>query len=52
MLRDAVTSHGVTLVLVTHDMHVASYADRIVHMLDGRIQRIEAVQNATAEVLS
>ncbi len=42
LLREAVASQGVTLVLVTHDMQVASYADRIVHMLDGRISRIEA----------
>jgi putative ABC transport system ATP-binding protein len=41
MLRDTIISQGVTLILVTHDMHVASYADRIVHMLDGRILRIE-----------
>ena len=41
LLRDAVNSQGVTLILVTHDMRVASYADRIIHMLDGRIERIE-----------
>ncbi len=46
MLREAVGSQGVTLVLVTHDMHVASYADRIVHMLDGRILRIEEVTSS------
>jgi putative ABC transport system ATP-binding protein len=49
MLRYAVHSQGVTLVLVTHDMHVASHADRIVHMLDGRILRIENVQRPTVE---
>lgn len=41
LLREAVTAQGVTLLMVTHDMQVASNADRIVHMLDGRIQRIE-----------
>jgi putative ABC transport system ATP-binding protein len=41
LLRETVLAHGVTLVLVTHDMNVASFADRIVHMLDGRIQYIE-----------
>jgi putative ABC transport system ATP-binding protein len=46
LLRETVLSHGVTLVLVTHDMNVASFADRIVHMLDGRIQWIE--ENAGA----
>jgi len=42
LLREAVLAQGVTLLLVTHDMQVASFADRIVYMLDGRIQRIEA----------
>lgn len=41
LLRETVASQGVTLLLVTHDGSVASYADRIVHMLDGRIERIE-----------
>lgn len=41
LLRNAVLSAGVTLVLVTHDMQVAGHADRIIHMLDGRVQRIE-----------
>ena len=31
-----------TMVLVTHDMNVAKYADRVVHLLDGQIQRIES----------
>jgi len=41
ILREAVADKGVTLVLVTHDLRVASYADRVVHMLDGHIERIE-----------
>lgn len=41
LLRQAVSEQGVTLLLVTHDPHVAGFADRIVHMLDGRIQSIE-----------
>jgi putative ABC transport system ATP-binding protein len=30
-------SDGRTIVLVTHDAHVAEYAQRILHMQDGRI---------------
>lgn len=53
LLREAVASRGVTLLLVTHDLHVASYADRIIHMLDGRIERIETtVHSETAGVHS
>ena len=30
-----------TLVMVTHDNHLASYADRIFHIIDGEIVKIE-----------
>jgi len=30
-----------TLIIVTHDLNIAMYADRIVHILDGAIQKIE-----------
>ncbi len=46
LLREAVSSQGVTMMLVTHDLRVASYADRVVHMLDGRIEKIESGQKA------
>ncbi len=42
LLREAVALRGVTLLLVTHDLRVASFADRVVHLLDGRIEKIEA----------
>ena len=35
-----------TLVIVTHDLEIASYADRIVHILDGNIEKIEIINNA------
>lgn len=35
-----------TLVIVTHDLEIASYADRIVHILDGNIDKIEIVNKA------
>jgi len=35
-----------TLVIVTHDMEIAGYADRIVHILDGNIEKIENINNA------
>lgn len=30
-----------TLIIVTHDKSIAAYADRIIHILDGNIQKIE-----------
>ena len=36
-LRSAVDSYRQTIVMVTHDAHAASYADRIVFLADGRV---------------
>ncbi len=35
-----------TLVIVTHDLEIATYADRIVHILDGNIEKIDITNNA------
>jgi len=37
LLRDAVTRHGQTIVMVTHDPIAASHADRVVVLGDGRV---------------
>ena len=37
MLRWLCTKQGKTVVIVTHDPHVASYSDRMLHLKDGRI---------------
>ncbi|SIR93561.1 ABC transporter ATP-binding protein [Natronorubrum thiooxidans] len=37
---------GTTMVVVTHERHVAERADRIVHLLDGKIERIETLDDA------
>jgi putative ABC transport system ATP-binding protein len=52
LLRNLLETQGLTMVLVTHDMNVASYADRVVHMLDGRVQRIETVAGRNGKVES
>jgi putative ABC transport system ATP-binding protein len=36
-LRAAVTEHGQSIVMVTHDPHAAAYADRVVFLADGRV---------------
>ncbi len=46
-LRDAVKSHGQTIVMVTHDANAASYADRIVFLADGRI--VDEMRDPTAD---
>ena len=34
-------THNLTLIIVTHDIEIAAYADKIVHIIDGEITCIE-----------
>jgi putative ABC transport system ATP-binding protein len=53
MMRDLARKHGRGVVVVTHDSRVTEFADRIVHMEDGRIVEEEASgRKGLAEVLS
>jgi len=42
-LFDELKAEGNTLVMVTHERDVAERADRIVHLLDGGVERVESV---------
>ncbi len=48
LLRDAHRHRGATLVLVTHDEHAASYAERRLTIRDGRVVADEPLRAATA----
>ena len=39
--RKVVTEKNQTMVMVTHDNHLAGFADRIFHIIDGKIVKIE-----------
>lgn len=41
LMKQIVREQNMTLVMVTHDNHLASYADRVFHIIDGKIVRIE-----------
>ncbi|XCP86341.1 ABC transporter ATP-binding protein [Roseburia hominis] len=41
LMQDVVRKQKKTLVMVTHDNHLATYADRVFHIIDGEIVRIE-----------
>lgn len=41
LLHELNVERGVTLIVVTHDLEVAAFADRIVHLRDGEIYTIE-----------
>ena len=40
-MRKVVQEKNQTLVMVTHDNHLAGFADRIFHIIDGKIVKIE-----------
>ncbi|MGN0767430.1 MAG: ABC transporter ATP-binding protein [Christensenellales bacterium] len=44
MIIDTLRKHNRTLVMVTHDPNMAEYADKVIHLLDGRIIKIENKQ--------
>ena len=50
LLRRSVEDYGQTTVMVTHDSHAATIADRIVFLADGRIVRTQG-RSSAAEVL-
>jgi putative ABC transport system ATP-binding protein len=48
-LRDAVSEHGQSIVMVTHDPRAAAYADRVVFLADGRV--VGELSSPTAELV-
>ena len=48
LLRQTVAAREVTLIVVTHDLGVAAHADRVIHMRDGKVERIS--ENRVANV--
>lgn len=40
ILKEKVKSAGVTLIMVTHDLEIAEYGDRVISMRDGKIVKI------------
>lgn len=47
LMQKVVREQKKTLIMVTHDSHLATYADRIFHIIDGNIVRIEETRNIT-----
>jgi len=48
-LFDELHAEGNTVVMVTHERHVAERAERVVHLLDGEIERVEALDGDGAD---
>jgi len=43
LIREIARDNHQTIVMVTHDRGLAQYADRVIHILDGKIQSIDTV---------
>ncbi len=41
LITDLAQQNNQTLVIVTHDLEIADYADRVIHLSDGKIEKIE-----------
>ena len=49
LMQRVVREQNRTMVMVTHDNHLARYADRIFHIIDGKIVKIENNRKITGE---
>lgn len=45
IITDVARSRGATLVFVTHDIEKAAYADKVIHIIDGKVSRIDINEN-------
>lgn len=41
LIREIARTNRQTIVLVTHDIRLAQYADKIIHIFDGKVEKIE-----------
>ncbi len=51
LIKEIARVNNQTIVMVTHDRRLADYADKIIHILDGKIEEIE-IRNADELLLS
>jgi len=51
LIKRMAKENNQTIVMVTHDRSLAAYADKVIHILDGKIQSIEVTTNeSTADM--
>lgn len=49
LIQEIARDNHQTIVMVTHDRRLAEYADKIIHVLDGKIQKVEVVDKTAKE---
>ncbi|WP_312106304.1 ABC transporter ATP-binding protein [Lachnoclostridium sp.] len=47
LIKQIARDNNQTIVMVTHDKRLAGYADKIIHILDGKIQQVEVLRDIT-----
>ena len=52
LIRRVAVQPGRAVIIVTHDNRIFSFGDRIAHMSDGRIEKVEDVRNKTDMVVT
>jgi putative ABC transport system ATP-binding protein len=45
LLQDACRSHGMTVVVITHNQAIAPMADRVIHIKNGRAESVKLNPN-------
>ena len=49
LIKQMARDNNQTIVMVTHDRSLAAYADKVIHILDGKIQSIEVNEHSAEE---
>ncbi len=49
LIKQIARDNKQTIVMVTHDKRLAGYADKIIHILDGKIQQVEVLRDITKQ---
>lgn len=47
LLLDLNRKEGITCIMVTHDQGLKNYAHRVIHMMDGKVWRVEPIPEQT-----
>ena len=45
LMMDLAQKNRQTVIIVTHDLEISVYADRIIHLMDGKVDNIKVNEN-------
>jgi putative ABC transport system ATP-binding protein len=50
LIKEMAKANNLTIVMVTHDRRLAEYADKIIHIFDGKVEEVEVLHSDTPEL--